>query len=757
MSRHLLVTLVGGLLAAGASMAAPPVPVIEASRTQGVAPLAVHFSAVASTSPDYEREFHTLKYEWDFDDPEAGSWRLSGASKNRALGPVAGHLFVEPGVYLVSLRVTDPAGASALAVERITVRVPDHAIGKKRTWCFANPGAEAPDWSGCPLACDRGDAERCVALDDFDAALAAPYCDTTAGPAQCLFRRGDAFRQDQPIHLWRADGPGLIGAFGSGERPVVDSSSVFLHVGNDWRVAHLDWRGDGTSHGIYRSAERNVSRMTVYDVSLRGATVCIGNFLASPTAPNRQMAYVDVACDDLGSLAEGWAIFGFWEKSLFLGLEIDNGGGASEGAFRTAFASELVIQHGRFTRSVANPVQKGTLQLRACGQAAPCGTRPDRYNVVSDNVFVEAVPNSPVIRTCTQRACSDEGSDGNLSQDILFERNLIQLDDAFGAWIAPTVWNLQSADVTIRDNVVDLTGIDPKNRPRVVWADVRGPSANGAVARDRVHVLHNTVILDGPSVGVTLCGANSGADHVCANNLVYAPDSDEHESEGAAGQWTAFGNLREGYEYAAAGWSEVFSGDVYPGHLATTRESVALAELSPALGAGVPSAAHGSQLDARGRCRLDGQPDVGAVERGAPPCVGVARDGDGDGIPEDGDASGVAGDGPCWGGQRLGCDDNCPLVSNAEQSDRGGVGPGSRHDGHGDACQCGDLSGDGRLDLADALLARALASGSQRFVAKKPELCNVVGPDACDRADADLIGLAVRLPPQAVLGGLCPR
>jgi Zn-dependent metalloprotease len=42
---------------------------------------------------------------------------------------------------------------------------------------------------------------------------------------------------------------------------------------------------------------------------------------------------------------------------------------------------------------------------------------------------------------------------------------------------------------------------------------------------------------------------------------------------------------------------------------------------------------------------------------------------DGDGIPNDGDASGAAGDNPCTGGSVDGCDDNAPLVTNADQRD----------------------------------------------------------------------------------------
>jgi len=55
-------------------------------------------------------------------------------------------------------------------------------------------------------------------------------------------------------------------------------------------------------------------------------------------------------------------------------------------------------------------------------------------------------------------------------------------------------------------------------------------------------------------------------------------------------------------------------------------------------------------------------------------------DRDDDGILEDGDASGVAGDGTCTGGVIVSCDDNCPLVANADQADFDA-------NGIGDVCQ----------------------------------------------------------------------
>jgi hypothetical protein len=50
--------------------------------------------------------------------------------------------------------------------------------------------------------------------------------------------------------------------------------------------------------------------------------------------------------------------------------------------------------------------------------------------------------------------------------------------------------------------------------------------------------------------------------------------------------------------------------------------------------------------------------------------------------------------------------DNCPRIANPSQADSGGFGR-LTPDGAGDACQCGDVNGDGLVDSTDPPLIRA--------------------------------------------------
>jgi endoglucanase len=97
--------------------------------------------------------------------------------------------------------------------------------------------------------------------------------------------------------------------------------------------------------------------------------------------------------------------------------------------------------------------------------------------------------------------------------------------------------------------------------------------------------------------------------------------------------------------------------------------------------------------------------------------------------------------------------DNCPAVPNPDQADAGGLATpddpnGGQRDGVGNACQCGDVTGDGRATAADADLiarcARGLAPcGPTRRLAAVGR-CDVNGDASCDAADSALLWRVLR-------------
>ncbi|MBW2282748.1 MAG: thrombospondin type 3 repeat-containing protein, partial [Deltaproteobacteria bacterium] len=85
--------------------------------------------------------------------------------------------------------------------------------------------------------------------------------------------------------------------------------------------------------------------------------------------------------------------------------------------------------------------------------------------------------------------------------------------------------------------------------------------------------------------------------------------------------------------------------------------------------------------------------------------------------------------------------DVCPLTADAAQLDAGSVGPSMPPDGVGDACQCGDVDGDGEVLTADGTALRVqLAGGALLVFAEK---CDVSGDGACTIVDAARIARGV--------------
>jgi hypothetical protein len=126
-------------------------------------------------------------------------------------------------------------------------------------------------------------------------------------------------------------------------------------------------------------------------------------------------------------------------------------------------------------------------------------------------------------------------------------------------------------------------------------------------------------------------------------------------------------------------------------------------------------------------------------------------DSDCDDVPDDG----TPGDISCVTGQTLDCDDNCPYAWNADQVDTGGIGVGSLPDGIGDECQCGDVSGDGRVSSVDvAIIMRALML-PPRATMVRPELCDVGGSLDCTSVDASIAFRALMVPRLATIQQQC--
>jgi hypothetical protein len=251
-----------------------------------------------TTDPTFERPFHSLLGQWDFADNTADScggadatWTVNDHPKATALGMMAGHTFCNDGTYSVAFKVTNPAGLSATINHDVEVVTQDSVFSTAETWCIRS--AATGTFLGCPLdtnadgTCDGADADHCITQGN--AATAITSVSDTAGcnagrqsdsspPAgetgRCLFRRGDTFTGANTLKLADGTGPGLIGAFGSGDRPIL-AAAFELEESDDWHFHDLDIR---QGHALNTFQNEASDGMQVYntDVTLTGSgQVCL--------------------------------------------------------------------------------------------------------------------------------------------------------------------------------------------------------------------------------------------------------------------------------------------------------------------------------------------------------------------------------------------------------------------------------------------------------------------------------------------------
>jgi len=111
----------------------PPVAVISAPQTVGIAPLALSFSATASTDADGS----IASYAWTFGDGSSAS------------GSAVTHTFVAAGTFTVTLTVTDDRGASAAATVTVVSSVDTNAISAPTglTGSSGRKGAVSLHWT----------------------------------------------------------------------------------------------------------------------------------------------------------------------------------------------------------------------------------------------------------------------------------------------------------------------------------------------------------------------------------------------------------------------------------------------------------------------------------------------------------------------------------------------------------------------------------------------------------------------------------
>ncbi len=310
---------------------------IAANRTSGLAPLAVRFDATGSdcngngTGNQWNQDLEQCLYSWDFGDPLAPPYQYGAAaqagqatSANRAHGFIAGHVFENPGSYVVTLTIRNSQGQTATRTQTINV-----SGFSGTTYCVRATSSGA--FTGCPAGATQ------ITQSSFTSGVST--C-TGGGGRRCLFRRGDSFTRNAELNP--PNGPGIIGAFGSGARPIVTGSDLLMGTGgSDWRIMDIDSNGPAFSGGSHRLFYRTRIRNT-------GSFTGLGYWGTGFS----NLYFVRSELDATGTGNRAYGYFVTAENQVVLGSRIANSGNTISGggghqarigdASRSVFASNEI-------------------------------------------------------------------------------------------------------------------------------------------------------------------------------------------------------------------------------------------------------------------------------------------------------------------------------------------------------------------------------------------------------------------------------
>jgi hypothetical protein len=496
-------------------------PALEASRTSGVAPLAVFFDATGTVASSTLRPFHELDYQWNFGDPTSGAWGNTGKSKNTATGPVTAHVYDTPGTYTITLAVRDAEASWATRSVTITVSDPNVVFSGTNTVCFSIVG----DFAGCPSGATH------VTTSNNPGNLAEITSHIATGK-RLLLHRGERWTATNNYTI-ATDGPVVLGAYGPGTNP--DARGVYANAPviertsggslfeftasttqrhEDWRIMDLYLKGvsDDTGSGAI-SGVTNWQKFLGYHLKIEGFSVPFGNSIWN--LGHDQVFLVDSECFN-GYVNQ---VYIGSTRLVLMGNYLHDS--PTSHVLRVWQASKGVISHniirnaGPYRHALklhGNPYQSCIPPNDGCSYPcnSPCnGVAPEtREVVVADNLF------STSSQWAVTLGPQDSGADERLS-DVIVERNQFLSAGSY-LGVSLLVW---ARDVSVRNNLFDGTDANFGGYTAITVAQ-RGVEA----APERVAILNNTAYRGDSSAEFLFTSVEGLAQNtIVRNNLAAAP------------------------------------------------------------------------------------------------------------------------------------------------------------------------------------------------------------------------------------------
>ena len=306
----------------------------SASRASGVAPLYVFFDAT-TTDGLFDDDYINADFSWNFDD--------INSLHNQEKGFVVGHVFESPGEYDVSLEVRDKNGTFQGAYST-TINV--EAFSGNTYYIASNGNDSNPGTQEQPF-------------------LTFSHAMTFFGNnVRVLLRRGDIFNiGSATFNINNITGPSIIGAYGIGEAPVLNTSGdhwgaiAFYPGSEDIRV--MDLHIVGTSQNRDDDITQRALALLSDNCLVLGVEI---ESVASDAVvmEGSNNAVFDSSFHDFGSY--GAYTYGLGGFSFVGNTSIRQDG--YEHFYRTQSGIGQFIAHNHFTQPIS---AKSSIQIRGDG------------------------------------------------------------------------------------------------------------------------------------------------------------------------------------------------------------------------------------------------------------------------------------------------------------------------------------------------------------------------------------------------------
>lgn len=381
---------------------------VEASKTEGVAPLYVFFDATSSSGLSEGNDLVNSDFSWNFDqndtDPN-GNWEITK-------GMVAGHVFEAPGTYEVSCTLTAPDGTTD--TETISITVTEFS---GTTYYVSEDGSDGND-----------------GLSEANAWQTAQFAfQQIDGNDQVLFRRGDSFSGLTQNLDNINNGPIIVGAYGSAEeeKPIIISDDgVVINIRNSSNIRvmdlHIITTGEGVTTGFASENSENILALRLEIEQTSNRTL----YQDEATL----LGVFDCYLHDFGVLA----IFsGSSTRFSFVGNEVDNllGAPQPEHGMRIQEGEKQFIAHNTLTRLDDT---KTAMTIRGEGQ---------RHVMVYRNKMDRILGVNPTNAQSVQA----------ISYVVLEGNYIGHNEDYIGNDFEPTIngINIEATRIAIRNNIID--------------------------------------------------------------------------------------------------------------------------------------------------------------------------------------------------------------------------------------------------------------------------------------------------------------